>query len=70
MAHAMGVFAYYYRDGKMVAEDFTDFLVGAAIKDNLTDLARMNHYFETEIALKKGPVWETIFQRWKHAFHQ
>jgi MoxR-like ATPase len=70
VAHAMGVFAYYYRDGKMVAEDFTDFLVGAAIKDNLTDLARMNHYFETEIALKKGPVWETIFRRWQHAFHR
>ena len=29
----------------MVAEVFSDFLVGAAIKDNLTDLARMIHYF-------------------------
>ncbi len=68
VAHAMGVFAFYYREGEMVAEDFTDFLVGAAIKDNLTDLARMNHYFETEIALKKGAVWETIFQRWQRSF--
>ena len=68
VAHAMGVFAYYYRDGHMVAEDFTDFLVGAAVKDNVTDLKRMNHYFETEVAQKKGAVWETVYQRWKASF--
>ena len=68
VAHAMGVFAFYYREGHMVAEDFTDFLVGAAIKDNLTDLKRMNHYFETEVSLRKGAVWETIYQRWQASF--
>lgn len=68
VAHAMGVFAYYYRDGNMIAEDFTDFLVGAAIKDDVADLKRMNHYFETEVALKKGPVWETIYKRWRASF--
>ncbi|TDG11918.1 hypothetical protein E2F43_16260 [Seongchinamella unica] len=68
VAHAMGVYAYYYREGKMLAEDFTDFLVGAAIKDNADDLKRMNHYFETEVANKKGKVWETIFQRWQSSF--
>lgn len=68
VVHAMGVFAFYYREGHMVAEDFTDFLVGAAIKDNLTDLTRMNHYFETEVALKKGAIWKTIFQRWQASF--
>lgn len=54
VAHAMGVYAYYYREGDMVAEDFTDFLVGAAVKDNISDLKRMNHYFESEVAQKKG----------------
>ena len=68
VAHAMGVYAYYYREGNMIAEDFTDFLVGAAIKDNVADLKRMNHYFETEVALKKGAVWQTIYQRWKASF--
>ncbi len=68
VAHAMGVYAYYYREGHMVAEDFTNFLVGAAIKDNLSDLKRMNHYFETEVALKKGPVWETVYRRWQESF--
>ncbi len=69
VAHAMGVYAYYYREGKMVAEDFTDFLVGAAIKDNPADLKRMNHYFETEVAMKKGRLWHTIYQRWQASFH-
>ena len=68
VAHAMGVFAFYYRDGNMIAEDFTDFLVGAAIKDDVADLKRMNHYFETEVALKKGPVWKTIYERWRASF--
>ena len=68
VAHAMGVYAYYYREGRMVAEDFTDFLVGAAIKDNVTDLKRMNHYFETEVALKKGAAWETVGRRWRESF--
>ena len=68
VAHAMGVYAYYYREGTMVAEDFTDFLVGASIKDNPADLKRMNHYFETEVALKKGPVWQTVYQRWQASF--
>lgn len=68
VAHAMGVYAYYYREGNMVAEDFTDFLVGAAIKDNITDLKRMNHYFETEVALKQGDVWQTVYHRWCESF--
>lgn len=68
VAHAMGVYAYYYRDGNMDAEDFTDFLVGAAIKDNPADLKRMNHYFETEVSQRKSEVWETIYSRWHQSF--
>nr|WP_241262802.1 AAA family ATPase [Parahaliea mediterranea] len=65
VAHAMGIYAYYYREGRMLAEDFTRLLVGAAVKDNRTDLKRMNHYFETEVSLKDGPVWRDIYQSWK-----
>ena len=68
VAHAMGVYAFYYRDGRMMAEDFTDFLVGAAIKDNAADLKRINHYFESEVALRREPVWQTIFERWRRSF--
>jgi len=68
VAHAMGVYAFYYREGRMSAEDFTDFLVGAAIKDNTADLKRMNHYFETEVATRQDPLWRTIYQRWQASF--
>jgi MoxR-like ATPase len=69
VAHAMGVYAFYYREGSMLAEDFTDFLIGASIKDNRSDLKRMNHYFETEVALKRGEVWKTIYDSWQIARH-
>lgn len=68
VAHAMGVYAYYYREGRMDAEDFSDFLVGASIKDDAADLRRMNHYFETEVALRKGLVWQTVYRRWHESF--
>lgn len=68
VAHAMGVYAYYYRDGTVMAEDFTEFLVGAAIKDNIADLKRINHYFETEVALKQGKVWQTVYECWRKSF--
>ena len=29
-------------------------LIGAAVKDNISDLKRMNHYFESEVAQKKA----------------
>jgi len=61
VAHAMGVYAWYYRNGKMQIDDLVHFVVGAALKDNPADRRRMKHYFETEIATKKGAQWETVF---------
>ena len=69
VAHAMGVHAFYYRDGTMSAEDLTEFLVGAAVKDNLTDLKRMNHYIETEVTRKRGAIWETVHSTWQRLYH-
>jgi len=68
VAHAMGVYAYYYRDGVMQAEDFTDFLVGAVVKNNVADIKRINHYFESEVAPRKEPVWQIIYERWRTSF--
>jgi len=68
VAHAMGVYAFYYRDGEMLAEEFSDSLIGATIKDNPGDLKRINHYFETEVAQRTGAVWETISRRWHQSF--
>ena len=68
VAHAMGIYAFYYRDGEMQAEDLSNFLLGAAIKDNPADLKRINHYFETEVSQRKGPVWETIYRNWTEVY--
>jgi hypothetical protein len=64
----MGVYAFYYRDGVISPQDFNNFLVGAAIKDDLSDLKRMDHYFETEVGQRKGDIWKTVYQHWRAAF--
>jgi hypothetical protein len=28
----------------------------------------MNHYFESEVALKSGTVWKTVYRRWRESF--
>ncbi len=68
VCHAMGVYAYYYREGTMTAEDVTDFLIGAAVKDKLSDLKRINHYMATEVARKDGDVWRAIEDNWRRVY--
>lgn len=61
VVHAMGIHAYYYRDGNMHAEDLVHFLVGASLKDNREDRRRLRHYFDTEVALRKASVWQVVY---------
>ena len=63
VAHAMGVHAYYYRNGAMQLEDLVHFLIGAALKDNKEDQRRMKHYFETEVVNKKGAHWKVVYEQ-------
>ncbi len=65
VAHAIAVYAYYYRNGEVIAEDIVHFLVGASLKDNREDRRRMHHYFETEVANKEGGLWEEIYRHKK-----
>lgn len=60
--HAMGVHAYYYSQGKMTASDLVHFLIGASLKDNREDRRRLKHYFDTELALRKGALWQAVYQ--------
>ena len=63
VAHAMGVHAYYYRNGTMQLNDLVHFLIGAALKDNKEDQRRMKHYFETEVTNKKGAHWKSVYEQ-------
>lgn len=62
VAHALGVHSYYYGDSAMQVGDLMSFLVGAAIKDNQSDLRRLRHYFETSVAMKQGELWQALYQ--------
>ena len=69
MAHAMGVrYAFYYRDGRMMAEDFTDFLVGAAIKGQRRRPQAHQPLLRVGSGTAQKPVWQTIFERWRRSF--
>ncbi len=63
VTHAMGVHAYYYCDGVMRIQNVVHFLIGAALKDNREDRRRMKHYFESEVANKKGSHWQAVYEQ-------
>jgi MoxR-like ATPase len=63
VVHAMGVHAYYYRNKSMQLADLVHFLIGAALKDNKEDNRRMKHYFESEVANKKGSHWAQVYEQ-------
>jgi len=63
VAHALGVHAFYYRESNMQIGDLVEFLIGATLKDNPEDRRRMRHYFETEVATKKGEAWREIYKK-------
>jgi len=62
VAHALMVYAFYYRDGAMTEEDLMHFLIGAALKDNPQDRRRVRHYVETEIGTKSGAAWRALYE--------
>lgn len=63
VAHALGVYAHYYREGRMEAADLIHFLLGATLKDNLQDRRRVKHYFDTEVINKQGKHWQQLYEQ-------
>ena len=63
VAHALMVYAWYYRGGKMAPEDLLHFIIGAALKDNPQDRRRVRHYFETEVSGKQGAHWQQLYEQ-------
>jgi len=63
VAHAMGVYAHYYGDGKIRPADMIHFLLGATLKDNLQDRRRVKHYFDTEVVNKLGSHWRELYEQ-------
>jgi MoxR-like ATPase len=64
VAHALSVHAFYYSDGELKIDQLVHFIIGSALKDQPEDRRRLLHYFDSEVALKKGDHWrETYAQR-------
>ena len=62
---AGGLDAYYYGDKELTSNAIVRHLAGAVIKDNVDDLKRLRHYFDTIVqqrSQEKGGSWEHYYQ--------
>ena len=62
VAHALGVYAHFIQEGRTGPEDLIHFLIGATLKDQEDDRRRLRHYFDTEVARKKGAHWQAVYE--------
>jgi MoxR-like ATPase len=63
VAHALSVYAFYYSDGIMKAEDLVHFIIGTALKDRADDRRRLRYYFDTEVSQKPGKIWQAVHEQ-------
>ncbi|HEY7357824.1 MAG TPA: AAA family ATPase, partial [Ktedonobacterales bacterium] len=62
---AGGLDAYYYGDKELTSAAIVRHLAGAVIKDNVDDLKRLRHYFDTIVQQRgqdKGGIWQAYYQ--------
>ena len=62
VAYALGVRSYYLGDGGASPSDLVDCLVGAVVKTESEDLARLRRYFEQRVAKGSGPHWRAYYE--------
>jgi len=61
VAHALCIHARYYTGGEVDIDHLVHFIVGSALKDQPDDRRRLRHYFDTEIAHKRGETWKAVY---------
>ncbi|MBX3232077.1 MAG: AAA family ATPase [Labilithrix sp.] len=62
VAHAVGVRGHYLAAGAPTPGDLVECLVGAAVKSNNDDLARLRRYFEQRVGRKNGAHWKAFYE--------
>jgi len=62
VAYALGVRSYYLSEGPASPGDLVDCLVGAAVKTESEDLARLRRYFEQRVSKGSGPHWRAYYE--------
>jgi MoxR-like ATPase len=61
VGHALCIHARYYTGGEVGVDNLVHFIVGSALKDQPDDRRRLRHYFDTEVALKRGGIWKAVY---------
>ena len=65
VAYAAGLHAFHFGPGKLRAEDITQHLSGAVVKDAVDDLPRLSAYFDLvvkERAKRQGGAWGAFLE--------
>jgi MoxR-like ATPase len=62
VAHALGVRGHFLAGGAATPADLVECIVGAAIKTDSEDAARLRRYFEQRVAKGKGPHWRAYYE--------
>lgn len=65
VGHALCVHARYYTGREVGIENLVHFIIGSALKDQPDDRRRLRHYFDTEVARKRGETWEAVYAQRK-----
>jgi MoxR-like ATPase len=62
VAYACGIRAHFLTGGKATPADLVDCIVGAAVKADKEDLARLRRYFEQRVAKMSGSHWKAYHE--------
>jgi MoxR-like ATPase len=62
VAYAVGVQSFFLGGGGATPADLVDCLVGAAVKGDQEDIARLRRYFEQRVSKAKGPHWQAYYE--------
>jgi hypothetical protein len=62
VAYAVGIKAHFLGSGRADPADLVDCIVGAAVKAEKEDLARLRRYFEQRVSKMTGPHWKAYHE--------
>ena len=62
VAYALGVRSYYLGEGPASPADQVECIVGAAVKTEAEDLARLRRYFEQRVSKGSGSHWRAYYE--------
>jgi predicted DNA-binding WGR domain protein len=62
VAYALGVRSHFLRQAEASPADLVECLVGAAIKTDAEDVARLRRYFEQRVSKQQGANWRAYYE--------